>query len=42
LLWDFADEDKPVIHVRTWQPDWVGGVRQQPDDDISTLGAFDL
>lgn len=42
LLWDFADEDAPVIHVRTWQPEYVGGVRQQPDNDISTLGAFDL
>lgn len=24
LLWDFTDEDRPVIHVRTWQPEWVG------------------
>lgn len=42
LLWDFTDEDNPVIHVRTWQPEWVGGVQQEPDDAISTLGAFDL
>lgn len=42
LLWDFTEEDKPVIHVRTWQPEWVGGVRQQPDSNVSTLGAFDL
>jgi len=42
LLWDFSDEDKPVIHVRTWQPEIVGGVRQVPDNDISTLGGFDL
>ena len=32
----------PIIHVRTWQPEWAGGKRQQPDDDISTLGGFDL
>ena len=43
LLWEFPENgDNPIIHVRTWQPEWVGGVQQQPDDDISTLGAFDL
>lgn len=43
LLWEFPENDKsPIIHVRTWQPEWVGDKRQQPDDDISTLGAFDL
>ena len=41
LLWDFTDEDKPVIHVRTWQPEFVGGVRQEPDPNISTVGAFE-
>ena len=42
LLWDFTEENRPVIHVRTWQPEVVGGVKQQPDNSISTLGAFDL
>ena len=42
LLWDFTDKNKPVIHVRTWQPEYVGDVRQEPDVNISTLGAFDL
>lgn len=43
LLWEFPEDGRdPIIHVRTWQPEWVGGVRQKPDDDISTLGAFDL
>lgn len=42
LLWDFTDEDKPVIHVRTWQPDMVGGVRQEPDNNVTSLGGFDL
>lgn len=42
LLWEFPESGNPIIHVRTWQPEWVGGKLQQPDDDISTLGAFDL
>ncbi len=42
LLWDFTDEDRPVIHVRTWQPDYANGVKLEPDDEISTLGAFNL
>lgn len=24
LLWDFQDESRPLIHVRTWQPDSYG------------------
>lgn len=24
LLWDFTDESKPQVHVRTWQPDKIG------------------
>lgn len=43
LLWEFPDNGgSPIIHVRTWQPQWVGGQQQQPDDDISTLGGFNL
>lgn len=47
LLWEFPEDGSdPIIHVRTWQPEWVGSgaSRQQmaPDDNISTLGAFDL
>lgn len=43
LLWEFPDNGgDPTIHVRTWQPQWVNGQKQTPDDDISTLGAFDL
>ena len=43
LLWEFPDDGSdPIIHIRTWQPQWVGGKEQRPDDDISTLGAFDL
>lgn len=43
LLWDFPKGGgDPIIHVRTWQPQWVGGQQVDPDDDISTLGGFDL
>ncbi len=41
LLWDFTDETKPVIHVRTWQPEWVGG-EKLPDNEIFSLTDFDL
>lgn len=46
LLFEFKPGQDPIIHVRTWQPEWVGktktdkGTHQQPDDDISTLGGF--
>lgn len=43
LLWEFPEGGgDPIIHVRTWEPEMVGGVRQKPNDDISTLGGFDL
>lgn len=43
LLWEFPEDGSdPIIHVRTWQPEIVGGTRQKPDDNISTLGGFDL
>lgn len=43
LLWEFPENGgDPIIHVRTWQPEYAGGVRRQPDDNISTLGGFDL
>ena len=43
LLWEFPENGgEPVIHLRTWQPEWAGGKHLQPDDDISTLGGFDL
>ena len=43
LLWEFPEDgSSPIIHVRTWQPEWAGGKRQEPNDDISTLGGFDL
>ena len=43
LLWEFPENGKePIIHVRTWQPEWSGDKHLQPNDDISTLGGFDL
>ena len=43
LLWEFPEDgSSPIIHVRTWQPEMVNGQEQQPDDNISTLGGFDL
>ena len=41
LLWDFRNEDAPEIHVRTWQPDRVGG-RELARDEIFTLSDFDI
>lgn len=41
LLWDFTDEAHPQVHVRTWQPDKVGG-RPLPKDEIFTLSDFDI
>lgn len=43
LLWEFPEDGRdPIIHVRTWQPEYVNGQRQKPDEDISTLAGFDL
>lgn len=43
LLWEFPEDGgDPIIHVRTWQPEMVGVTHQKPDDNISTLGGFDL
>lgn len=39
LLWDFTDEDRPVIHVRTWQPEFVGD-RKLSDEEIFSVDDF--
>lgn len=41
LLWDFTDENAPQIHVRTWQPDKVGG-KPLPKDEVFSLSDFDI
>ncbi|WP_413854837.1 nuclear transport factor 2 family protein [Candidatus Ruminimicrobium bovinum] len=41
LLWDFTDEEAPVVHVRTWQPDQFNG-KPLPEDEIFSLADFDF
>lgn len=41
LLWDFRNEYAPEIHVRTWQPDKIGG-KQLPRDEVFSLSDFDI
>lgn len=41
LLWDFTNENAPQIHVRTWQPDRVGG-KPLPKDEVFSLSDFDI
>ncbi len=41
LLWDFSNEYAPEIHVRTWQPDKIGG-RELARDEIFSLSDFDI
>lgn len=41
LLWDFTNESSPQIHVRTWQPDKIGG-KTLPRDEVFNLNDFDI
>lgn len=41
LLWDFTNEEAPQIHVRTWQPDKIGG-KTLPKDEVFSLSDFDI
>ncbi len=45
LLWDFTDENKPKIHVRTWQPDAYskdGKTKERiAEDEIFSIADFD-
>ena len=41
LLWDFTNENAPRIHVRTWQPDKIGG-KLLPKDEVFSLSDFDI
>lgn len=42
LLWDFTDEDRPLIHVRTWQPDKYSDGTSLSKEDIFCLEDFDI
>lgn len=41
LLWDFRDTNNVQIHVRTWQPRFVGD-QELPKEDIFTAGDFEI
>jgi hypothetical protein len=41
LLWDFRDSSNIQIHVRTWQPRFVGD-NELPKEDIFTAGDFEI
>ena len=41
LLWDFTNESAPQIHVRTWQPDKIGG-KPLSKDEVFSLSDFDI
>lgn len=40
ILWNFKDETRPQIEVRTWQPEIVNGKRIE-EDDIISMGDFE-
>ena len=40
LLWEFPENGSPIIHVRTWQPEWVGG-EKLAEEDIFSLSDFE-
>ena len=40
LLWDFTNEYAPVIHVRTWQPKFVGD-KPLPEEEIFSMSDFE-
>lgn len=44
MVWDFRNEDEPIIHVRTWQPEFIDKAHNQRlnPNDVFTLGDFDL
>ncbi len=43
LLWEIPEDGgDPIIHVRTWQPCYVGNELVEPDPEISTLPGFGI
>lgn len=42
LLWDFADETAPQIHVRTWQPYWLDNQTPLARDSVLGIRDFNL
>jgi len=41
LMIDFQDENNPIIHIRTWQPDKYNGENLKPEE-IFTITSFDI
>ena len=41
LLMDFKDENNPIIHVRTWQPNKYDDGTEVPEDKIFSLSDFE-
>ena len=44
LLWDFTDEERPKIHVRTWQPEFIDDNKTQrlSKEEIISLSNFNI
>lgn len=41
LMWEFFDDGRePVVHVRAWQPMYVGKEKQEPNLDIMSLSGL--
>lgn len=40
LMIDFKDEENPIIHVRTWQPDKYADGTKIDRDEVFSLGSF--
>lgn len=42
MIWDFRDESRPQIHVRTWQPYWLNEqhTKRLQDDKVFTINDF--
>ena len=41
LLWEFREGEDPIIHVRTWQPERVGG-RSLSAGEVININDFDI
>lgn len=43
MVWDFSNQDRPQIHVRTWQPAFLdkGNTQPLPEEEIFDLNSFD-
>ncbi|MBN2834701.1 MAG: nuclear transport factor 2 family protein [Candidatus Delongbacteria bacterium] len=42
LMIDFSDENNPIIHVRTWQPDKYPNGTELSKDELFNLGMFNI